>query len=323
VQTAYDILSVEVTASDEAIRQAYLLRVRLVHPDRHADADEELKAAAEAEFRRVQNAYDLIRTADRRRSYNARIGRPSEGTGGTSTNTHQSKPASPNQNSRPSGPLCQSCGRGPAEKFKFNSIRGRIIYWEMGTAEGLFCHDCALLVGRDMQSATLTWGWFGIISAVLTPFVAMGNASSLMRANRMLFPNESELRIHSTAVGDRPGPWISTVTVAVAIGILILVAVEGSESKSAAARATPTTLNTTTTLVPRTTTTYAPTYPWEVGNCISLPRADGLIRPVACDVPNIGFIFTQAPSPQSCPQPRTDRYVERDGTTFCIDSRLE
>ncbi len=58
MQTPYEVLEVDETASDEAIKKAYLRKVREFPPERDAEA-----------FRRVRAAFESIETDKRRREY--------------------------------------------------------------------------------------------------------------------------------------------------------------------------------------------------------------------------------------------------------------
>ena len=58
--SAYDVLGVDPTADEEALRKAYRLRLRQTHPDTGGDA---------AVFIQVQRAWELVGTADARAAY--------------------------------------------------------------------------------------------------------------------------------------------------------------------------------------------------------------------------------------------------------------
>lgn len=58
--SAYDVLGVEPTADEEALRRAYRLRLRQTHPDTGGDA---------AVFIQVQRAWELVGTAEARSAY--------------------------------------------------------------------------------------------------------------------------------------------------------------------------------------------------------------------------------------------------------------
>lgn len=58
MQTPYEVLEVDETATDEAIKKAYLRKVREFPPERDAEA-----------FQRVRAAFESIETDKRRREY--------------------------------------------------------------------------------------------------------------------------------------------------------------------------------------------------------------------------------------------------------------
>lgn len=58
MKTPYEVLEVEEDASDEAIKKAYLRKVRKFPPEQNAEA-----------FRRIRAAYEHIETDKKRREY--------------------------------------------------------------------------------------------------------------------------------------------------------------------------------------------------------------------------------------------------------------
>ncbi|CAI8892024.1 J domain-containing protein [Methylocaldum szegediense] len=58
METPYEVLDVEQDAGDEAIKKAYLRKVREFPPERNAEA-----------FQRIRKAYELIETDKKRREY--------------------------------------------------------------------------------------------------------------------------------------------------------------------------------------------------------------------------------------------------------------
>jgi len=66
----YAILGVEESAAPEEIRKAYLKLAKKLHPDRFPN-DEEGKAAAQAEFRRVTQAHYVLGEPERRTEYDS------------------------------------------------------------------------------------------------------------------------------------------------------------------------------------------------------------------------------------------------------------
>ncbi len=58
--TAYKILEIGKTASDEEVKRAYRRMAKKYHPDRVVTQDEAIKKGAEEKFKRVQRAYEDI-----------------------------------------------------------------------------------------------------------------------------------------------------------------------------------------------------------------------------------------------------------------------
>jgi molecular chaperone DnaJ len=80
-KSLYDALGVKKDASADEIKKAYRKLVREVHPDKNPG-----DAAAEARFKEVQSAYDVLGDPEKRRQYDTfggANGRPGFGTAGT------------------------------------------------------------------------------------------------------------------------------------------------------------------------------------------------------------------------------------------------
>src|SRR6056300_723745 len=63
----YDILGVSKSASQEEISKSYKKLVLKNHPDKFTDEKE--KSAAQVKFHAINEAYDVLKDADKRRSY--------------------------------------------------------------------------------------------------------------------------------------------------------------------------------------------------------------------------------------------------------------
>ena len=66
----YATLGVEIDASQEEIRRAYLALAKKLHPDRFPN-DAEQRAIAQKEFAKVTRAHDVIGDSERRGEYDA------------------------------------------------------------------------------------------------------------------------------------------------------------------------------------------------------------------------------------------------------------
>ena len=59
--SAYTILGISPSATDDEIKAAYRRMAMKVHPDKVAALDPEVQKAAEARFRKIHEAYETIR----------------------------------------------------------------------------------------------------------------------------------------------------------------------------------------------------------------------------------------------------------------------
>jgi DnaJ like chaperone protein len=60
-ESAYKVLEIQPTASDEEVKKAYRKMAAKYHPDKVNDLGEEFRKAAEEKFKSVQTAYDTIK----------------------------------------------------------------------------------------------------------------------------------------------------------------------------------------------------------------------------------------------------------------------
>ena len=65
--TYYDALGIASNASPDQVRYAFRSLVRMIHPDHHPD--EQLKAVAELQMRKLNRIYGVLSDAERRRAY--------------------------------------------------------------------------------------------------------------------------------------------------------------------------------------------------------------------------------------------------------------
>jgi len=65
----YDILGVEPNASIEQIKDAYLYKANILHPDRLAAMTEKVRSMAERDLKMVNAAYEVLSNPKRRQEY--------------------------------------------------------------------------------------------------------------------------------------------------------------------------------------------------------------------------------------------------------------
>jgi DnaJ-class molecular chaperone len=69
----YDVLGVEQDADLDAIRRAWRVKVRLLHPDKHQGSPGDVQAEAASETLRVNAAWDTLKDPERRRRYDLHL----------------------------------------------------------------------------------------------------------------------------------------------------------------------------------------------------------------------------------------------------------
>lgn len=68
----YDVLGIEPTATSDQIKEAYLYKVNILHPDRLAAMTEKIRRMAEKDLIRVNVAYEVLSDPRRRKEYDSK-----------------------------------------------------------------------------------------------------------------------------------------------------------------------------------------------------------------------------------------------------------
>lgn len=202
---------------------------------------------------------------------------------------------------------CQICGSGPTRVFTFRENRGFILARRRLTFEGSLCRGCALTAGRDMQASLLTRGWWGLRSALVTPYYALSNISQLRLAGALPQPR---VAVTSLTPPLTPGPPVTRRHAPlIATGVALVLLIIGIAIAAASSNSTG-----------RTGTTGTPTSvggaaSWSVGSCVS---GSSMVWPVPCSSPHTGKIIGRAASQYGCPA-YSESYVSSGGVVWCID----
>ncbi|MEU9401575.1 hypothetical protein [Streptomyces sp. NPDC048242] len=80
------------------------------------------------------------------------------------------------------------CGAAPAAQVTVRGHQGMVVIMRSLRRQGVLCRPCALATFRDMQANTLVAGWWGPLSAVITPFVLLLNLGALSRIKKLPEP---------------------------------------------------------------------------------------------------------------------------------------
>jgi hypothetical protein len=85
----YEILGIAPDASTDQIKEAYIYKVNILHPDRLAGASERIRRLAEEELKKVNVAYQVLSNPERKRQYDIKqFGRTS-----VASNLQKTKPS--------------------------------------------------------------------------------------------------------------------------------------------------------------------------------------------------------------------------------------
>ncbi len=76
------------------------------------------------------------------------------------------------------GRVCEVCGAAPAAAVTVRGHQGMIVIMRFLRREGVFCRTCGTAVFRKLQADTMMQGWWGPLSAIITPFVLLLNLSA-------------------------------------------------------------------------------------------------------------------------------------------------
>lgn len=200
--THYDILGVGHTASSEQIREAYLVRSKMFHPDRFDQTRQPKEwALANNLLKDLNQAYDTLKSPHSRSAYDASLrgaGAPPKAEQPPPSNTRsesQPRPGS-RQSTRNPGPLCSGFSkfsdlpRSVQERLSrrisqqnpqqfMTSIRG--VVWNYLFLVLFTCwFGLIFFVARDQKWTSEGTGWVWILSAVSAFFVGT-NLSWIIR----------------------------------------------------------------------------------------------------------------------------------------------
>jgi hypothetical protein len=167
----YKILEVEPTATAEQIKAQYLFLSHAWHPDKFPADD--LRAKAEEKVKEINEAYRILGDPSKREIYDAAL------RAGSSPATSAPPPYSPASQEHPhaqSVKRCESCGV-PAETryVEFYENVGLIFIRQHRSVKGNLCKACIDYYFWNLTGKTMLFGWWGVISFIITPFILLNN----------------------------------------------------------------------------------------------------------------------------------------------------
>lgn len=222
-------------------------------------------------------------------------------------------------------PVCIVCGSGPAEFFSFDSLQGMLIAFRKKTIRGTFCKSCAQMVGREMQTETLVRGWWGIISFLYNPLIAIGNATQLRRAGRMANPQAVKTSLRPPVdpgppMGNRRAPLVVSIIALLIAGGIIGIAVAANQPRdpvTSSGTASSSFSSGSSSLGTNSKSNRSiPVSTFTLGGCVDINLTGAL--PVSCSGYFNGRVVNVSNSSRNC-YSIADIYVQEGGRVYCID----
>ncbi|MFD7613838.1 hypothetical protein [Streptomyces sp. NPDC059828] len=95
----------------------------------------------------------------------------------------------PQPGPHPAGTGCRVCGGMPAVRATVRGHQGFLVIMRFLSLNGPFCRDCGLSAVREMSANTLWQGWWGPLSAVITPFTLLTNLAPWSSLRKLPAPS--------------------------------------------------------------------------------------------------------------------------------------
>ena len=151
----YAVLGLRPDADAEAIKAAYRVKVKAVHPDHNGQAD------APSQFHQVAEAYAVLKDVVRRAEYDC--------SGAAAGDGEDEAPLSPFR--------CCRCGQVTAQPryVVLRRVKSFLVWARIGRVEGIFCRDCADRAAAEASTSTWAWGWWSPPGLLLTPWALLVN----------------------------------------------------------------------------------------------------------------------------------------------------
>ena len=93
---------------------------------------------------------------------------------------------------------CKCCGiEGPTKNVKFYQNIGILVTRQWSKIEGDLCRSCMVRYFRSYTLTTLFLGWWGVISAIVTPFILLNNVFQYFSASQLQDPGIGALNTPS------------------------------------------------------------------------------------------------------------------------------
>jgi DnaJ domain len=153
--TYYQTLGVAEAASKEDIKRRFDDLQFDLAPEQHVDASPDVLKENQDRLARVTMAYSVLSDFAERANYDEVLRQQRQPARNAALEKVARRPG-PNQ--------CEICGHEPAVAIVLRRGVGMLLMRRRFTLRLTACRDCGMKRFRDMQNATMTQGWWGIIS---------------------------------------------------------------------------------------------------------------------------------------------------------------
>lgn len=170
---AHATLGVAASTPIEEVRQRYLVRARMVHPDRLAN-EPDLAIEAHRAMSELNAAWKAVSEAEER----GERGRA------------EMAPDPEDPSRLPVNGECDLCGVRPATPIRLKSVTGLIVVSRHYSSHLELCRSCGTTMFREVQSTTLIRGWWGLFAFFYNVGAIISNISAVNRHKATVPPGQ-------------------------------------------------------------------------------------------------------------------------------------
>jgi hypothetical protein len=223
VEAAHATLGVTPTTPIAEVRQRYRARAQMLHPDKYPSGSA-LYLEAQTAMRELNVAWELVQQADHDGSRRA----PTPGATREGPRWREPGPGE-----------CDLCGCVPAADLALRQVTGLVLFWRTRKMALSACRNCSINLFREVQAATLTRGWWGLIAPIANLGAVVANVLARRRVAAMESPTGRDPSIESPfppgpvvapPVFRRAQPWGAVAAVVLIVGGAVNGSAESSQS---------------------------------------------------------------------------------------------
>lgn len=170
----YEILQVSANAEKSVIRAAYRSLLKNYHPDLSGDPEASEKTS------KINWAYELLMDPKKRAEYDERRRRTTIDFSTTPSRSNNQKHNRSETASRyaknTNENICELCGKiGQTKYINFYQNIGLLVARRQKQIKGNLCKNCIREIFWPFTIKTLLFGWWGVISFIVSPYFLVNN----------------------------------------------------------------------------------------------------------------------------------------------------